>query len=75
MTHGEQRLWLIRQLLNERKDAAGVEIPEDEQEQKNLLRGLMNIRMPDPIDDEFLRIQDEYLTEENLRKVSLKLRI
>ena len=30
MTHGEQRLWLIRQLLNERKDAAGVEIPEDE---------------------------------------------
>ena len=73
MTHGEQRLWLIRQLLNERKDAAGVEIPEDEQEQKNLLRGLMNIRMPDPIDDEFLRIQDEYLTEENLAEGVVKI--
>lgn len=73
MTHGEQRLWLIRQLLNERKDAAGVEIPEDEQEQKDLLRGLMNIRMPDPIDDEFLKIQDEYLTEENLSEGVVKI--
>jgi hypothetical protein len=66
MTHEEQRIWLIRKLLSERKDAAGIEIPEDVQEQKDLLRGLMNIRMPDPIDDEFLEIQDEYLTEENL---------
>ena len=66
MTHEEQRIWLIEYLLNERADAAGVEIPEDEQGQKDLLRGLMNIRMPDPISDEFLKIQDEYLTAENL---------
>ena len=73
MTHREQRLWLIQQLLNERNDAAGVQIPEDEQGQKDLLRGLMNIRMPDPIDDEFLRIQDEYLTEENLAEGVVKI--
>ena len=73
MTHGEQRLWLIQQLLNERNDAAGVQIPEDEQGQKDLLRGLMNIRMPDPIDAEFLRIQDEYLTEENLAEGVVKI--
>jgi O-acetyl-ADP-ribose deacetylase (regulator of RNase III) len=66
MTHTEQRIWLIKYLLNERTDAAGVEIPADEQGQKDLLRGLMNIRMPDPISDEFLKIQDEYLTAENL---------
>ncbi len=66
MTHGEQRVWLIKYLLNERTDAADVEIPGDEQGQKDLLRGLMNIRMPDPISDEFLKIQDEYLTAENL---------
>ena len=66
MTHTEQRLWLIQKLLAERTDAAGVKIPEDEQGQKDLLRGLMNIRMPEAIDDEFLKIQDEYLREENL---------
>ena len=65
MTHEEQRIWLIKQLLAERPDAADVKIPEDEQEQKDLLRGLMNIRMPDPISDEFLKVQDEYLTAEN----------
>ena len=58
MTHEEQRVWLIKRLLSERKDAAGVEIPKDKQGQKDLLRGLMNIRMPDPIDDGFLKIQD-----------------
>lgn len=64
MTHEEQRVWLIEQLLAERGDAADVKMPSDEKEQKDLLRGLMNIRMPDPISDEFLKIQDEYLTAE-----------
>ena len=66
MTHEEQRIWLIRQLLAERPDASGIEIPSDEKEQKDLLRGLMNIRMPAPVSDEFLKIQDQYLTEENI---------
>ena len=65
MTHEEQRIWLIEQLLAERSDAADVKIPSEEQEQKDLLRGLMNIRMPELISDEFLKVQDEYLTAEN----------
>ena len=65
MNHDEQRIWLIKQLLAERSDVADVEIPAGEKEQKDLLRGLMNIRMPDPISEEFLKIQDEYLTAEN----------
>ncbi len=65
MTHEEQRIWLIEQLLAERSDADDIKIPSDEQGQKDLLRGLMNIRMPDPVSDGFLKIQDEYLTSEN----------
>lgn len=53
MTHEEQRIWLIEQLLAERSDASDIKIPSEEQEQKDLLRGLMNIRMPEPISDEF----------------------
>ena len=65
MTHEEQRIWLIEQLLEERPDVSDIKIPSDKQEQKDLLRGLMNIRMPEPISDEFLKVQDEYLTAEN----------
>ena len=65
MTHEEQRVWLIEQLLAERSDASGIKIPATENEQKDLLRGLMNIRMPDPVSSEFLKVQDAYLTAEN----------
>ncbi len=67
MTHEEQRAWLIRQLLDEDDYYKRYKIPDDEQGQKDMLRSLMNVRMPMPISDEFLRIQDEYLTEENQR--------
>lgn len=65
MTHKEQRVWLIQQLLKEIPEYKNYAIPEEEQEQKNLLRSLMNIRMPMPISDEFTNIQDEYLQFEN----------
>ena len=64
MTHSEKREFLIRGLLAELPQYSNMEIPEDENEQKRLLRSLMNIRAPHPISDEFLRIQDEYLGEE-----------
>ncbi len=65
MTHDEQRVWLIQKLLDEDFRYEGYEIPKDEQAQKDLLRALMNVRMPDPISDEFLAVQDEYLQVEN----------
>lgn len=37
MTHEEQRVWLIKQLQKEKSELSAYEIPEDEQEQKNLL--------------------------------------
>lgn len=67
MTHEEQRIWLIQKLLDEDIHYKRYRIPDDEQGQKDLLRALMNVRMPSAISDEFQRIQDEYLTEENKR--------
>ena len=67
MNHIEQRIWLIEQLKSEDKDYMNYEIPADENGQKDLLRALMNVRMPKPISQEFMEIQDEYLREENLK--------
>lgn len=49
MTQAKRRLYLIRELLKERPEYADIKIPEDEQEQKNMLRSLMNVRMPMPM--------------------------
>ena len=53
MTQAEKRLYLIRALLNE---------------QQELLRALMNVRMPAPITEEYLRIESEYLMAETEAK-------
>lgn len=65
MTHEEQRTWLIRQLLDEEPQYRNYQIPEDDKGQKDLLRALMNVRLPKPISEEILKVQDEYLAEEN----------
>ncbi len=67
MTHQEQRIYLIRELLNEEDRYRKMEIPDDEQSQKDLLRSLMNVRPPRPISPEFLSVQDEYLQAERDR--------
>jgi len=63
MNHAEKRKYLIKWLLDENMEYRGTQIPEEEGEQKRLLRGLMNVRMPGAADDEFLAVQDEYLQE------------
>lgn len=67
MTQEERRIWLIEYLLGEQKRIRlrRAVIPEDAEGQRNLLRSLMNVRMPMPVSDEFLEIQDAYLTERN----------
>ena len=67
MTHDEQRVWLIQRLLDEKPEYRDMQIPQDQQQQKNLLRALMNVRMPDPISEDILTVQDAYLSEENRR--------
>lgn len=64
MTHEEQRVWLIRYLESETPRYKSMGVPEGEQEQKDLLRALLNVRRPLPISEEFLSIQDVYFSRE-----------
>ncbi len=68
MNQTERRQYLIRALLDEQPQYRRITIPSDEAEQRQLLRGLFNVRMPGRIGDEFLRIQDEYLQEVTRQK-------
>ncbi len=68
MTQTERRQFLIQWLIDEQPQYSGLRIPENTTEQKRLLRSLMNMRPPRPIDDGFLDVQDEYLREETANK-------
>ena len=68
MTQEQRRLYLIQELLKERPDGAGIEIPTEREGQKRLLRSLFNLRQPQPASQEFLAVQDAYLQEETRRK-------
>ena len=61
MEQSERRIYLIRTLLKEKREYQNMVIPEDSFGQKRLLRGLMNVRMPQNTGPEFLAIQDAYL--------------
>ena len=61
----EDRLnYLIRYLLQEKEEYQEISVPTELADQKRLLRSLMNVRLPAPVQSEFLKIQDEYLQEE-----------
>ena len=65
MTQKERREYLIEYLLKEDSRIYKQKIPNDKQGQETLLRSLMNVRLPKPVSEEFLKIQDEYLQERN----------
>lgn len=68
MTQEERRIYLIYELQKQMPEYAGYPVPEDEQDAFNLFRTLCNVRMPGPVSEEFLKIQDEYLQEETKKK-------
>ena len=63
MTQEERRIWLIGQLQREMPQYEEISIPADEEGQWRLLRSLFNLRPPYPASEEFLKVQDEYLSE------------
>ncbi len=67
MNQTERRIFLIK-AFREQPKYADMQIPANADEQKRLLRSLFNIRMPEPVSEEFLQVQDEYLQEETARK-------
>ena len=60
MKQSERRIFLIKSLLQERTEYRDISISADTEQQKQLLRALMNVRTPQQIGKEFSRIQDEY---------------
>ena len=68
MNQSERRLFLIQSLLKENPEYRDMGIPADANSQRQLLRGLLNIREPRRIGTDFLQIQDEYLQEETAAK-------
>lgn len=68
MNQSERRNYLIDSLLEEKKEYKKIVLPQSADEQKTLLRSLMNIRMAAPISEAFLQTQDEYLKEETKSK-------
>ena len=58
MNQSERRMILIRVLLKEHPECQELRIPADTDTQRQLLRGLLNIREPRRIGTDFLQIQD-----------------
>ncbi len=75
MNQSERRDYLIRSLLGEKKEYRKITIPRESDEQKTLLRSLMNVRIAAPLGEDFLVIQDEYLKEETKRKGITDIRV
>ena len=71
------RLTLIKylnaHLIKEMPQLIIEKIPDDEISQRKLLRALMNIRPPMPLDKNFLRLQDELLSAEVLERGIVKI--
>ena len=64
MNQSERRLFLIQSLLKEKTEYRDIDMPADAKSQRQLLRGLMNLRMPGRIGKDFLQMQDAYLQDE-----------
>lgn len=64
MKQTERRTYLIRELLKERAEYRRIAVPQREDDQRQLLRSLMNVRPPEHISPEFLAVQDAYLRDE-----------
>ncbi|MCR5134024.1 MAG: protein-ADP-ribose hydrolase [Clostridiales bacterium] len=61
MEQNERLDYLVKRFLDDSGRYKGMEVADDPAEKRTVLRSLMNIRMPGLLDEESLRIQDEYL--------------
>ena len=69
MTQAQRRLLLIQSLLKEKPAYRDLGIPAEPESQRQLLRGLLNLRVPQHADADFLQMQDAYLQGETAAKV------
>lgn len=60
----EERLdFLVEKFKEDSVRYKDMEVPASQEEKRVVLRSLMNIRMPAEMEEETLKVQDEYLTE------------
>lgn len=68
MTQNERLTYLLEQFKDDSVEYRDLETPADPDGQKQVLRSLMNIRMPRALAPEVLSVQDDYLKERNREK-------
>ena len=68
MNQNERRVLLIQALLKEKAEYRAVNISAELENQRQLLRGLMNIRAPLGLGEKILQMQDAYLQIETAAK-------
>ena len=68
MNQSERRRMLIQSLLKEDPAYRDIRIPADTDGQRQLLRGLLNVRAPQPGSEDFLQVQDAYLQQRAAEK-------
>lgn len=59
---------LLEMLIEDSQLYKDIKIPEEVEEKQRLIRSFMNIRMPKPLPNEMLSVQDTYLQEQLLLK-------
>ena len=62
MTQSERLDYLVEEFKTDSGQYRNLKTPPDTTGKRNLLRSLMNIRMPKKMSGDVLRVQDEYLT-------------
>lgn len=63
MKETEALAFLIRTLLKERGEPDIAKLPKDRNNLFNLFRALCNLRLPGPVSESFLAVQDDYLQQ------------
>lgn len=61
MTQAERLDFLVKAFQEENEDYQGLAWPKTQQEKEERLRSLMNVRVPKPLDEDVLAVQDAYL--------------
>lgn len=64
----ERLEYLTRVFIEDSDGYQNLALPDGEEDQRRLLRSLMNIRMPKPLSPEVLAVQDAYLKARNQEK-------
>ena len=63
MTQAERLDWLVERFKADSTEYRNLEPGRNREEQRRILRSLMNVRQPRELDGETLRVQDAYLRE------------